>query len=530
LEALARWNGRGQTIFKPGSDSSMALDSTFEALPAQPDDIAARIWLLGSLHEVTAAGRAAQTYPRHPLVWSRQAAILAESNAHQALSALNRALDNWSSQSIEYRYEYPIQLALQARLAYETGEGELAASAIQMALSHWPDEPRWHALCAEIELDQALQTQSNYAQREAGIASAINHFEQAAELEPEEHSHALKLGQVYLWRGAPIQAIRALERATQIAPNEAETWFSLAQAYRTSGDMDDARDCAEKALEKTSDPTAVQLLLAEIDLDTNETRAAHTRILAILEAQPEHPKALHILALTLEKLNRSSEALATFDRLIPLSQAPFALELERARVLEKVQGAKASIEALTQIVERYPAEPLALAGMARALLNDGQVQAAVEAAQKALAYNNGQLDQIALADLNQRIGHHALQAGQLDLALHHLTLAVELDPNSLDAYLDLGSTYMERRQHNYALQIFNQAIALTHEDYRPYYHAGLALKELKDYQAAEEMLNRASQLAPGEIGIHRMLTAVVALNLIHNRRTSNITHYPEGLK
>ena len=34
-----------------------------------------------------------------------------------------------------------------------------------------------------------------------------------------------------------------------------------------------------------------------------------------------------------------------------------------------------------------------------------------------------------------------LQGGQLDLAIHHLTLAVELDPNSLDAYLDLGATY-----------------------------------------------------------------------------------------
>lgn len=530
LEALARWKGRGLVIFKPGAESSMALDSAFETLPSQPDDIAARIMMLGSIEELTAAGRAAQNYPRHPLVWSRQAAILMESNPHQALSAIHRALDNWGSQSLEYKYEFPMLLALQARLAYETGEGEQAASANELALSHWPEEARWHGLQAEIELDLALQIHINHNQRESGILSAIKHFEKAAELEPEEHSHALKLGQVYLWRGAPIQAIRSLERATQIAPEEAETWFSLAQAYRASGELDDARNCAEKSLEKNTDPTSAQILLAEIELDTNDARAAHNRIQAILEVHPEQPKALRIQALTLERMNRYSEALATFDRLIPLSQAPFTLELERARVLEKAQGAKASIEALKVIVERYPEEPLALAGLARSLLNDGQVEPAVEAAQKALVYNNGQLDQHALADLNQRIGHHALQAGQLDLALHHLSLAVELDPNNLEAYLDLGTTYMERRQHQHALQIFNQAVALAHNDYRPYYHAGLALKELKDYQAAEEMLNRASQLAPNEIGIHRLLTAVVALNLIHNRRSSNVSHYPEGLK
>jgi len=530
LEALARWKARGETIFKPGPDSSMALDAAFESIPAQPDDIAARILLLGNIHEVTTASRAAQLYPRNPLVWSRQAAVLAETNPHQALSAIHRALDNWNSQAAEYRYEYPLLLALQAKLAYETGEREQAAGAIQLALSHWPNEPRWHALKAEIELDLALETRNDHNQREAGILSAVNHLEKAVELEPEEYTHALKLGQVYLWRGALIQAIRALQRAIQIAPEEAEIWYSLAQAQRCSGNLEEARVSAEKALEKSSDPTSVHLLLAEIELDTNNARAAHTRIQGILDANPEHPKALHILALTLEKINRPAEALSTLEKLIHLSQAPFALELERARIMEKAQGVKSSITALQEIVERYPEEPLALAGLARALLNDGQVSPAVEAAQKALVHNKGQLDQIALADLNQRIGHHALTGGQLDLAVHHLTLAVELDPNSLEAYLDLGATYLERRQPNYALQVFNQAIALVHDDYRPYYQAGLALKELKDYQAAEEMLNRASKLAPTEIGIHRLLTAVVALNLIHNRRSADVSHYTEGLK
>jgi Flp pilus assembly protein TadD len=55
-------------------------------------------------------------------------------------------------------------------------------------------------------------------------------------------------------------------------------------------------------------------------------------------------------------------------------------------------------------------------------------------------------------------------------------------------------------------------------DYRPYYQAGLALKDSKDYLAAEAMLRRAAQMAPNEVSIHRLLGAVVALNLVHNRR------------
>jgi hypothetical protein len=44
------------------------------------------------------------------------------------------------------------------------------------------------------------------------------------------------------------------------------------------------------------------------------------------------------------------------------------------------------------------------------------------------------------------------------------------------------------------------------------------MKEIKDNQSAEGMLTRASALAPNELSIHRLLAAVVALNLIHNRR------------
>jgi len=49
------------------------------------------------------------------------------------------------------------------------------------------------------------------------------------------------------------------------------------------------------------------------------------------------------------------------------------------------------------------------------------------------------------------------------------------------------------------------------------------LKESKDYIQAEKMLRRASELAPEDISVHRLLGAVVALNLVHNRREPIIT-------
>jgi tetratricopeptide (TPR) repeat protein len=114
------------------------------------------------------------------------------------------------------------------------------------------------------------------------------------------------------------------------------------------------------------------------------------------------------------------------------------------------------------------------------------------------------------------------RAGQLDQAIFHLNEAVGLSPNNMDPYLELGQAYQERREYKQALKIYQRAINVAGGDYRPYYQAGLVLKDSKDYLAAEAMLRRAAQLAPNEVSIHRLLGAVVALNLVHNRRLSSM--------
>ncbi|GAG23328.1 unnamed protein product, partial [marine sediment metagenome] len=81
-----------------------------------------------------------------------------------------------------------------------------------------------------------------------------------------------------------------------------------------------------------------------------------------------------------------------------------------------------------------------------------------------------------------------------------------------------GQVYQDRRQHQDALSTYQKAIILSPEDYRSYYLAGLALKDWKDYAGAENMLRRASQLAPDEPHVHRLLSAVAALDLIHNHQ------------
>ena len=62
---------------------------------------------------------------------------------------------------------------------------------------------------------------------------------------------------------------------------------------------------------------------------------------------------------------------------------------------------------------------------------------------------------------------------------------------------------------------FAQAAAAAPLSSQPHIEAALALKDAKDYDAAEAELRKAARLAPKDRRIQRQLAAVIALNLIH---------------
>jgi len=111
--------------------------------------------------------------------------------------------------------------------------------------------------------------------------------------------------------------------------------------------------------------------------------------------------------------------------------------------------------------------------------------------------------------------------GQLDQAIAQFSDAITLEPNKVDAYIELGKTYQDRRDLEKAIEIYQKGSQADASDPRPYYHAGMALKERKDYPGAEAMLKQAKKYAPDDPNIVRQLGMVTALNLINNLREAS---------
>jgi tetratricopeptide (TPR) repeat protein len=394
-----------------------------------------------------------------------------------------------------------------AKLAQNSGDQVVALQSIQTALVIWPDEPRWHAQAADICL--AL----------GDSRSAIDHLEQSVALEPAHLPHHMALGRAYSLNGDSRNAIHALEDAAKLNPNQMEPFLALAEVYQATNNLTKAATNADQAVTIVPDHLDAQLLRAEIALQMDEPEVAQEHAKAALRLKPEHPSALFVQARALQNLGCSAEALSIVEKAIPIAPDPLPLYLERVRLLECTLGPEVALESLQELAARYPDEPTVLAPLAQAFARAGQRDLAIRAAQRSLRNGNDSLKPTEQARLHFLLGRLLHQSGQLDQALHQLSEATRLVPFEVEPYLELGTTQLERRQHALALQTYQKAITIAPRDPRPYYQAGLALKTSRDYQGAENMLRRAADLAPDDLAIHRQLAALVALNLVHNRRS-----------
>jgi tetratricopeptide (TPR) repeat protein len=188
------------------------------------------------------------------------------------------------------------------------------------------------------------------------------------------------------------------------------------------------------------------------------------------------------------------------------------------RCVYNMKGPEAALQILTGLVEEYPEDAQILTSLARSQADLGDPQAAIQTALTALQVGKKSMTSSNRANLHFLTGALLRQTGQQDQAIHHLCEALELAPEMLEAYLELGQARKERREYQQALHAFDLATKIAPQDPRPPFMAGVTLKEGKDYKRSEIMLRKAAHLAPDDVMIRRQLAQVVALNVVHNPR------------
>ena len=401
---------------------------------------------------------------------------------------------------------------LLAKIAINLEEYSIAQFAVENALDFWQNEPKWHFLAAHI-YRSSLNT-----------AKSIEHLLEATRLAPRNISYHLELGETYFENANDDpqilkQALKYFTIATEIDPNDAKSLILLSNTQCLMNDLGNAELNAQNALAIAPNRVDIYQLLSEIAFRKNDFQAAYEYANNAVQLSPKELQPIIILVRSLSGLGRNNEALAKINTVLPTIPDQKLLLLERADILQKLNGTSAGLEELQKLQATYPDDFIILCTLAKSYIELGETENVINTAQLALKARTEKTPRNEQANLHLLLGQVLRQMGQLDQSIYHLSEAINFSPDRLEPYLELGLARKERCEYQQALQLFEQATSIAPDDPRAAYQAGLALKESKDYKSSETMLRRAVNLAPHDLNIRRQLAAVVALNLVHNPRT-----------
>jgi len=155
----------------------------------------------------------------------------------------------------------------------------------------------------------------SWAQANLGAASdALKAAEAAVALAPEEEwGHRLRANALFQ-SGRSADALEAAQEAARCDPNDLDVIWTVAHCARENGQLDLAREWAERALELYPGHPAGHVLLAGVAQDEKQWPAAEAHLITALEINPADANVLHDMGLVLRAQGRRREAVFYFHQ------------------------------------------------------------------------------------------------------------------------------------------------------------------------------------------------------------------------
>ncbi len=391
----------------------------------------------------------------------------------------------------------PLALYLETQLWLKTEDNEKAITALNGALSDWPDEASWHAKLA-------LLYQENNK-----LEAALPHWQNAVELEPENGEYLTSLARIYRQAGQLTEAQATYAKSLQTSCVTPKVWKEAGEVALAIGDAEKAEAWFERACSLMPSDVGVMIGSSRAALALGNVKLALDHARKAYRLAPNNVEVLTGLGDVFAHKGKLQKAIQIYDRALRVSEDDRVVQLARSKLLLRLgrtEEAAADLRTLTEAESEFED---AWAALSEAYSLSGNNDAALEAANKAvkLAPRN--------VEYQLLLGRKFKDAGQLDQALNVLTKASSLAPVDARIARELGDVHKARRQDTKALDAYLHAITLDPKEAAAYKQAGLILKVLKSYGQAADMFEKVVSINPLDPDALHQLAAVRALQLVH---------------
>jgi tetratricopeptide (TPR) repeat protein len=221
---------------------------------------------------------------------------------------------------------------------------------------------------------------------------------------------------------------------------------------------------------RAADSGVVQSRLDEgkAHLQTGRLREAEQAFRFALEASPRHPEALHLQGLTLYRLGRFDESIASLEAAIDEQRTNPIYWFNLGVVSQKASRHEDAIRAYRQAIKLNPRYLDAFVNLGNALKENGSASEARQVYEQALVLNPSH------ADTHNNLGTVLKDEGQRDRAIESYRKAIALKPTHLEAYNNLGLALMEQGSLDEAIQALKQALTIMPGYEKALYNLGIA--------------------------------------------------------
>ena len=301
-------------------------------------------------------------------------------------------------------------------------QGDLARARVllERASSDRPDDATTAYNLALLDLREGrVEAAQSGFRRVADVADADSVF-----VAPTLHARALnQLGLLELNRGDWSLAVKTLEEAVAVDPQNGSAWNNLGLAHHSLGRFGSAAKAFEQAVKRSGDQAPMVRNLG----------------LALVEAG-QYDRANELLVLASERYPEDAQIWLTLGRARLGRGQPEVAVGDFERALRHSSGEDTSLRAE------------AWAQLAQARYDVGSAEEAVEAAQQALALRENNPHSWHYQGMAQR------RLGRADEAVASFERAHQLDPRRADILNNLGDAYFQTSRFEDAVRAFELAL------------------------------------------------------------------------
>lgn len=332
-----------------------------------------------------------------------------------------------------------------------------------MALAHHYTETKRpsEAVAVLVEAQQNVQITAE-VRRLLGWAElqrnkldeAIDQFQAALEMEPQDSSAQFGLAQAYRRKSMLDEAAAALAKVEAIDAKFPGLRLEEGRIAEAKGDMDDAIASYREALSQSPNDAALKSRLGATLILTGQLEEGESLLREVLEAQPYSAEAEHYLGRIALERGELQTAREHFERAARLEPTSGLYRMYVAWVALESNEMANALRELETALKLDPSLGDAYWLRARIRIRAGVVRDALTDLQKAIELNPSRIEAWAA------MGECHYQLGQMEEAIADLQKAVEGRPNRGDWWYRLGRLQLDEGKQEQALASLSRATSL----------------------------------------------------------------------